>query len=364
MDPKSQLDPARDRVLAAIGGVVESTRFILGPMVAEAERALADKAGAAHGIGVANGTDALVIALRALGVERGDEVVCPAFTFYATAEAIAAVGATPVFADIEPATFCLDPAAVEAAITPRTRAVVAVDLFGHPFDAPRIAEVCRRHGVALLEDAAQAIGASLGGRACGSLGDAATFSFFPTKNLPCFGDGGLIATDREVVADVCRKLRFHGSRDKQTFELVGYNSRLDALQGAILLELLPLLDGWNDARIGVARRYAELGLGELVTLPPVADGARHVYHLFACRSRNRNAVLRQLGERGVEARAYYETALHLQPVFAHLGYREGSLPETERASREILCLPLFVTLDEQRQREVVDAVRAAQAIAA
>src|SRR4051794_11395005 len=252
MDPKSQIDPARDRVLAAIGEVVESTRFILGPKVAEAERALADSVGAAHGIGVANGTDALAIALRALGVERGDEVVCPSFTFYATAEAVAAVGATPVFADIEPATFCIDPDAVDAAITPRTKAVVAVDLFGHPFDAPRLGAVCRRHGVALLEDAGQAIGATLGGRPCGSPGDAATFSFFPTKTLPCFGDGGLVTTDRADVADTARLLRFHGSRDKQTFELVGYNSRLDAIQAAILLELLPLLDGWNEARMAVA----------------------------------------------------------------------------------------------------------------
>jgi dTDP-4-amino-4,6-dideoxygalactose transaminase len=351
-------------VLAAITGVVESTRFILGPKVEEAEQALAGYVGAPHGVGVGNGTDALVIALRALGVERGDEVICPAFTFYATAEAIANVGATPVFADIEPATFCLDPEAVEAAVTERTRAVVGVDLFGHPFDAPRLRAVCERHGLALLEDAAQAIGASLGGERCGTFGDAATFSFFPTKNLPCFGDGGLVTTASAEVADVVRKLRFHGSRDKQTFELVGYNSRLDAMQAAILLELLPLLDGWNEARIAVARRYAELGLGDAVTLPPVADGARHVYHLFACRSGRRNALLAQLGERGIEARGYYATPLHLQPVFAHLGYREGSLPETERAGRENLCLPLFTTLDEARQRAVVEAVRAASAAAA
>jgi dTDP-4-amino-4,6-dideoxygalactose transaminase len=364
MDPKSQLEPAREQVLAAIGEVVESTRFILGPVVQEAEQTLAASVGAAHGIGVGNGTDALFIALRALGVEAGDEVICPSFTFYATAEAVAGVGAVPVFVDIDRDSYCLDPQAVEAAITPRTRAVLAVDIFGHPCDAPALEAICTKHGIALLEDAAQAIGARLGEARCGTFGDAATFSFFPTKNLPCFGDGGLITTDRADVEEVCRKLRFHGSRDKQTFELVGYNSRLDALQAAVLLQLLPLLDGWNEARIAVARRYAEMGLGEVVTLPPVADGARHVYHLFACRSERRNALLAQLGERGIEARGYYAVPLHLQPVFAHLGHREGSLPETERAGRENLCLPLFTTLDEERQQAVVDAVRAAAAVAA
>src|SRR4051794_21585374 len=208
MDPKSQLEPAREHVLAAIGEVVESTRFILGPVVKEAETTLAAYVGATHGIGVGNGTDALFIALRALGVEPGDEVICPSFTFYATAEAIAGVGGVPVFADIDRDTFCLDPQAVEAATTPRTRAVLAVDIFGHPFDAPTLRAIWRKHGIALLEDAAQAIGARLGDEPCGALGDVATFSFFPTKNLPCFGDGGLITTDRADVEEVCRKLRF------------------------------------------------------------------------------------------------------------------------------------------------------------
>ncbi len=202
MDPHSQVAPLLDRVTAAMQDVVRSGRFVLGPRVAEAEERLAARVGAAHGVGVANGTDALVIALEALGIERGDEVICPSFTFFATAEAIARAGAVPVFADIDPATFCLDPEAVAAAVTPRTRAVCAVHLFGHPADAPALRAVCERHGLALLEDAAQAIGARLGDELCGSMGDAATFSFYPTKNLPCFGDGGLITTSDQQVAEV------------------------------------------------------------------------------------------------------------------------------------------------------------------
>jgi dTDP-4-amino-4,6-dideoxygalactose transaminase len=364
MDPHSQVAPLLDRITAAMNDVVASGRFVLGPRVAEAEERLATHVGASYGVGVANGTDAIVIALEALGIEPGDEVICPAFTFFATAEAISRAGAVPVFADIDPATFCLDPEAVAAAVTPRTRAVCAVHLFGHPADAPALRAVCERHGLALLEDAAQAIGATVGGERCGSMGDAATFSFYPTKNLPCFGDGGLITTSDAAVAEASRLLRFHGSRDKVTFDRIGFNSRLDELQAAVLLELEPHLEEWNDRRIAVAARYAELGLGELVGLPAVAEGARHVYHLFVCRTEGRDALKGALRERGIGATSYYDTPLHRQPAFAHLGVREGALPETERAARENLMLPMFVTLDEARQAEVVAAVRDAAAVAA
>jgi dTDP-4-amino-4,6-dideoxygalactose transaminase len=312
----------------------------------------------AHGIGVGNGTDALLIALRALGVEPGDEVICPSFTFYATAEAIAAVGAIPVFADIEDETYNLDPAAVEAAITPRTRAVVAVHLFGHPAAMGPLTAICKRHGLALLEDAAQAYGAWLDGVRCGAIGDAATFSFFPTKNLPCFGDGGLITTPSAEVDRMCRVLRFHGSEDKKTFTQVGYNSRLDELQAAVLLELQPFVDGWNDGRIAVAARYAELGLGDHVVVPAVAPGARHIYHLYVVRSQERDHLAAGLSDAGVSTGTYYTTPLHMQPVFAHLGWAEGSLPVTERCSRECLALPMSPTLGEAAQREVVEAVAA------
>jgi dTDP-4-amino-4,6-dideoxygalactose transaminase len=358
MDPHSQYGAVREQILRAIGEVIDSGRFILGPRVREAETTFARHLGVAHGIGVANGTDALVIALRALGVEPGDEVICPSFTFYATAESIAAIGAIPVFADIEDETYNLDPAAVEAAITSRTRAVVAVHLFGHPAAMRPLTAVCKRHGLALVEDAAQAYGASLDGVRCGALGDAATFSFFPTKNLPCFGDGGLITTPSAEVDRLCRLLRFHGSEDKVTFTHVGYNSRLDELQAAILLELQPLLDGWNDGRIAAAARYAELGLGEHVVLPAVAEGARHIYHLYVVRSQERERLVAELAATGVATGTYYTTPLHLQPVFAHLGYAEGAFPVTERCARECVALPMSPTLGEAAQREVVNAVTA------
>jgi dTDP-4-amino-4,6-dideoxygalactose transaminase len=358
MDPHSQYGAVREQIARALGEVIDSGRFILGPRVREVEETFAADVGAAHGIGVANGTDALLIALRALGVEPGDEVICPSFTFYSTAESIAAIGAVPVFADVEDETYNLDPAAVEAAITPRTRAVMPVHLFGHPAPMEPLGKICRRHGLALLEDAAQAYGAALDGVRCGALGDAATFSFFPTKNLPCFGDGGLITTSSAEVERISRVLRFHGSEDKVTFTEIGYNSRLDELQAAILLQLQPLVEGWNDGRIAAAARYEELGLGEHVVTPAVAPGARHIYHLYMVRTPDRDRLRAGLTEAGIASGVYYTKPLHLQPVFAHLGHAEGSLPVTERCARECLALPMFPTLAEAAQREVVEAVAA------
>jgi dTDP-4-amino-4,6-dideoxygalactose transaminase len=353
----------RERLLAAAADVLDSGRFILGPEVSAFEREAAVYVDAGHGVGVANGTDALVLALRALGVEPGDEVICPAYTFFATPEAIAAAGGTPVFADIEAGGgFQLDPAAVEAAITERTRAVVAVHLYGHPAPMDALKAVCEPRGIPILEDAAQAIGARLDGGACGSLGAAATFSFFPTKNLGGFGDGGLVTTNDADVADRVRILRFHGSRDKQTFEQIGANSRLDELQAALLRVALPELAGWNAARRQAADRYEALGLGEHVELPLTAPGAEQIYHLYVVRTGQRDAFEAAMKERGIGATVYYGRPHHLQPVFAHLGYREGSLPETERAAREAIALPMFPTLSEQQQEEVVAAVKSSVAL--
>jgi len=338
---EAQLPALKERLAA----VVEGGRYILGPEVAGFESEFARYLGVRHVVGVANGTDAITIALRAMGVGPGDHVVVPSFTFYASAEAVATAGATPVFCDIDPATFCVTPETVAAALTPRTKAVVSVDLFGN------VAPDLRRLGLPVLEDAAQAAGGVLGGRRAGSLGDAATFSFFPSKNLPCLGDGGAIATDSDELAERSRVLRFHGSKDKGTFTEVGYNSRLDELQAAALRVLLPELDGWNAARREAAAAYARNGLGEHVELPCRVDGAEHVYHLYVARHGRADLLLAALAGRGIGARAYYRVPVHRQPALA----ADVELPGTDEAARTHLALPMGTQLSEEQVREVVAA---------
>ncbi|HEX5556456.1 MAG TPA: DegT/DnrJ/EryC1/StrS family aminotransferase [Gaiellales bacterium] len=364
MDIRGQYADLLDEVKRSVCEVIDSGRFILGPNMRALEEEIAAATGAGHAVAVGNGTDALVLSLEALGIGAGDEVITTAYTFYATAEAIARVGAAPVFADIDPVTFNLDPRAAEAAVTERTRAIVAVHLYGGPADMPGLREVAGRHGLALIEDAAQAFGAAVNRRGAGSLGDLATFSFFPTKNFPAFGDAGMVVSGSADLAERVRLLRFHGSREKRRFELVGTNSRMDEIQAAVLRRFLPEVAGWNAGRRAAADRYRALGLGDLVELPSEAPGARHVYHLYVVRAAARNDLARALSEAGIGCRAYYDVPLHLQPVFAHLGYRRGDLPETERASDEGLALPMFPTLDEAAQTEVVAAVRAAALAAA
>jgi len=361
MDLSGQWRPLHGAIQSAVQEVIESGVFILGPNVRALEAETAADLGVAHAVGVANGTDALILALRAHGIGAGDEVVCPAYTFYATPESIAAVGATPVFADIDPATYQLDPDAVAAAITPRTRAIMAVHLFGHPAPMGPLRALADQHGLVLIEDAAQAYGASLDGVRCGAIGDIATFSFFPTKNLGGFGDGGLVTTPDEAIAERIRELRFHGSRDKRTFTQVGMNSRLDELQAAILRVLLPELAGWNAARRAVAARYLELGIDRFVAPPATAPGAEPIYHLYMARCPDRDAVQAALKAADVGAVVYYDTPHHLQPVFRDLGYAAGSLPETERAARECIALPMYPTLDADAQAAVVGALEASLA---
>jgi dTDP-4-amino-4,6-dideoxygalactose transaminase len=322
VDVKAQYEPLIPAFREAFDRVVESGRFIFGPEVQAFEEEAAAYLGVPHAIGVANGTDALVLALEAMGVGAGDEVICPSFTFYATAEAIARAGATPVFADIDPASLNLDPEDVERRIGPRTKAIVPVHLFGRPAPLAELAAL----GVPLLEDAAQAFGAE----GIATTGVASTFSFFPTKNLFALGDGGLVAATDDDVADRVRMLRFHGSKDKKTFELVGTNSRLDALQAAFLRISLPHLAGWNASRREGAARYAELGLGDAVELP--ADAPGHVYHMYVVRSPERDRIAAALAEREIASAAYYVTPLHLQPALRYLGWERGSLPETEKAA--------------------------------
>jgi dTDP-4-amino-4,6-dideoxygalactose transaminase len=352
-DNEAQLAPLREEIAARIADVLEHRRFILGPEVRAFEQELAAYLDVGHVVGVANGTDAITIGLRALGIKPGDEVVVPSFTFYATVEAVATAGATPVFCDVDPGTRNVTPDTVRAALTPRTRAVVAVDLFGSPAPISEIREL----GVPVLEDAAQAAGASLGGLRAGALGDVATLSFYPSKNLPCFGDGGAIMTGDGAIAERARTLRFHGSRDKETFTEVGYNSRLDELQATILRVMLPHLEAWSDGRRAVADRYAAAGLGEHVILPTLADGARAAWHLYVVAHPRADELIAQLGERGIEARAYYRTPAHRQPAMT--GYPSGDLPGTDQIARTNLALPMSPSLERDQIEEIVAAVERA-----
>jgi dTDP-4-amino-4,6-dideoxygalactose transaminase len=349
VDVKAQYAPLIPRIEQAFADVLDSGRFILGPNVKAFEEEAASYLGVPHAIGVGNGTDAIVLVLEAMEIGPDDEVICPAFTFYATAEAIARTGATPVFAEIDPATLNLDAEDVAARITPRTKAIVPVHLFGRPAPLAALAEL----GTPLVEDAAQAFGSP----GVATTGIASTFSFFPTKNLFALGDGGLVAATDQELAERVRMLRFHGSRDKKDFHFIGTNSRLDEIQAAVLRIFLEQLDEWTRLRREAATRYAELGLGELVELPDDEPG--HVYHLFVCRSPERDRIRAALTEAGIGNAHYYLPPLHLQPALRHLGYAEGSLPETERASAENFSVPLWAGIAPEQQERVVEAVRAA-----
>jgi dTDP-4-amino-4,6-dideoxygalactose transaminase len=353
VDVKAQYAPFLPRIREAIDGVLESGEFILGPNVAAFEREAADYLGVRDSVGVANGTDALVLVLDALGVGRGDEVICPAFTFYATAEAIARRGATPVFADIDASTMNLEAEDVAARITKRTKAILAVHLFGRPAPLAELVQL----GVPVIEDAAQAFGSPDVART----GIASTFSFYPTKNLFCIGDGGLVSTDDPDLAERVRMLRFHGSRDKVDFELIGYNSRLDELQAAVLRIFLAELDGWVAERREAAARYAELGLGAACDLPEDEPG--HVYHLFVCRSPERDRIRAALKEAAIGSAVYYTTPLHLQNAFSDLGYGHGSLPVTEQLALDNFSVPLWAGIDADAQERVVSVVQAAAPVA-
>jgi len=353
VDVKAQYEPLLPRIREAIDGVLASGEFILGPNVGAFEREAADYLGVGDAVGVANGTDALVLVLDALDIGSGDEVICPAFTFYATAEAIARRGATPVFAEVDAATMNLDPEDVAARITQRTKAIIAVHLFGRP--AP-MAELTRL-GVPVIEDAAQAFGSPEIGRT----GVASTFSFYPTKNLFALGDGGLVSTDDPELAERVRMLRFHGSRDKVDFQLLGYNSRLDEIQAAVLRLFLAELDGWIALRREAAARYAELGLGAACDLPEDEPG--HAYHLFVCRSAERDRIRSALEDARIGSAVYYRTPLHLQPALSFLGHAPGSLPVTEQLGRENLSVPLWAGIDSAAQERVVSVVQAAAPVA-
>ncbi|HEX8074160.1 MAG TPA: DegT/DnrJ/EryC1/StrS family aminotransferase [Thermoleophilaceae bacterium] len=353
----TSLERHHDALAERLEAVVRSGRYILGPEVSAFEEEFAAYLGVRHCVGVANGTDALTIALRALGVEPGDEVVMPSLTFYATAEAAVNAGAAPVFCDVDPDTYCVTRETVAAAVTERTRAIVPVHLFGNVVDAGELRDL----GVPVLEDAAQAAGATLGDRRAGGLADAATFSFFPSKNLGGLGDGGAVVTDRDDVAEAARMLRFHGSKDKQTFERVGYNSRLDSLQAAALRVLLPELDGWTRARRAAAAAYEERGLGHVpgIRLPRPAPGAGHAYHLYVARHDRAEELIAALGDNDVQARGYYRVPVHRQPSMARFGGESLELPVTDEIARTNVALPMGTDLPDEDVGRVVEACQVA-----
>jgi len=363
LDLKMQFACIRDEVMAAVTRVLESQQFILGPEVALFEREFATKFNAEHAVGCASGTDALILALMAAGVGRGDEVITSAFSFIATAGSIALAGAKPVFVDIDPRTFNIDPQKIEAAITSKTRAIMPVHLFGLPADLDPIVALAKKRNLLVIEDAAQAVGSRYSGRFIGTFGEFGCFSFFPSKNLGGAGEGGLITTGNPEMAERLRMLRVHGSRKKYFHDILGTNSRLHALQAAVLRVKLNHLDAWAAGRENRAARYRELfeqaRLSGFITYPATpGNGLHHVYNQFTIRAERRDELKEYLGLQGIPSEIYYPLGIHLQAAFAHLGYREGQLPESEKASREVLSLPVFPELTDAQQDLVVNGIAA------
>ncbi|HEU4569994.1 MAG TPA: DegT/DnrJ/EryC1/StrS family aminotransferase [Gemmatimonadales bacterium] len=362
LDLVAQYRTIQAEVTKALQAVIDRQGFIMGAEVGQLEQAVAKVCATKHGVACASGTDALLIPLRTLGLKPGDEVIAPAFTFFATAGAIHNAGGTPVFVDIDPVTFNASAAAIEAAITPRTRAIVVVHLYGQMAEIEKIAAIAKRRGLALIEDGAQAIGArrKVDGtwRHVGELGTVGTLSFFPTKNLGGWGDGGMMVTQDDAVAAHLRSQRLHGGTREYYHDEVGLNSRLDTLQAAVLLAKLPHLAAWNEARRRLAHRYDERLAGLAAVATPAVDPANeHIYHQYTIRAERRDQLTEHLKAKGIGHKVYYPLALHLQPCFAHLGGKPGMLPETEKAQAEVVSLPIYPELTEAQQDEVVAAIR-------
>jgi dTDP-4-amino-4,6-dideoxygalactose transaminase len=360
LDLSLQYQPLRDEILAAVTRVCDSQRYIMGPEVEGLETELARLLGVDHAVAVSSGSDALLVALMALGVGTGDEVVTSTYSFFATVGAIVRIGATPVLVDIDPVTYNMDPESVSRAVTPRTRAILPVHLFGLSADLDPILDEASRSGIAVVEDAAQAIGATYKARPVGSLGTFGCFSFFPSKNLGAFGDAGLVTTGDPALAARARVLRDHGMQPRYFHQLVGGNFRMDALQAAVLRVKAPHLYAWTEARRINASRYVRLfrdaGLEGRVVLPTEPRDCRHIFNQFVIRAPDRDGLKHHLDERGIGSEIYYPVPLHLQPCFVDLGYRAGAFPEAERAARETLAIPIFGELTHDAQRLVVETI--------
>jgi dTDP-4-amino-4,6-dideoxygalactose transaminase len=362
LDLVAQYQTIKDEVLPALQSVIERQQFIMGPEVGQLEGEIARLSQVQHAIACASGTDALLLPLKALKLQPGDEVIAPAFTFFATAGAIHNAGGTPVFVDIDPATFNLSPDAVAAAVTPRTRAVVAVHLYGQMAAMERLLEISQARSIPIIEDAAQAIGARRrvdgAWRVAGELGWVGALSFFPSKNLGAWGDGGMMLTQDYRVAERLRKLRLHGGAKQYHHEEIGTNSRLDTVQAAVLLVKLRHLAAWSSARRARAARYTAAFEGHPAICPPRIDPANeHIFHQYTVRVDRRDALLVHLKAQGIGHAVYYPTPLHLQPCFADLGYRQGSLPVTEEATANVVSLPIYPELTDAQQDVVIEAVK-------
>jgi len=361
LDLKEQNAALRPEIEAALARVLDSNGFILGVEVAALEKELAEYCGVKHAIGCASGSDAILLALMAADVGPGDEVITTPYSFFATVSSITRLGATPVFVDIEPGTYNIDPARMEAAITERTKAIEPVHLYGQCADMEAINSIARDRGIAVVEDAAQAIGAEENGTRAGAMGDIGCFSFYPSKNLGGMGDGGFVTTNDDALAKKLTALRVHGAEERYYHKYVGVNSRLDGFQGAVLRVKLPHLDGWTDARQANAERYRQLftdaGLTEHIGLPFVRQNCRHIYNQYVVRVPGKRDELRSyLTEHGVGTDIYYPVPLHLQECFAYLGYKRGDMPESERAAEETLALPIYPELRGEQQEHVVATI--------
>lgn len=360
LDLKAQYATIKDEIQAAVNSVLENQHFILGPEVKALEKEIAEYCGTKYAVGVASGTDALILGLKACGIGPGDEVIVPSFSFIATADCVSLLGGTPVFADIQPDTYNIDPAKIEALITPRTKAIIPVHLYGQAADMDPILALAKKHNLKVLEDTAQAIGATYKGRRVAGLGDIGCISFFPSKNLGGYGDGGMVVTNSEEIYRHLVSLRAHGSTKKYFSEEQGWNSRLDELQAGILRVKLRHLDDWSSNRRKVADTYDRLlsGLREVVT--PARNGfGDHVFHQYTVRVPHRDALQKQLAALGVTTMVYYPTAMHLQPIYESLGYCEGTLPITESACQQVLSLPMFPELQLEQIEYVVQSLHQA-----
>jgi len=356
VDLLTQYDSIKNEIDTAVLDVIRSGQYILGKEVKELEENIAKYLGSKHAVGCASGTDALQIAMMALNIGPGDEVITTAFTFVATAETIALLGAKPVYVDIRETDYNIDPSKIESAITDKTKAIIPVHLYGHPAPMDEIMEIAKKHNIAVIEDTAQAIGAEYNGTKVGTFGPFGCISFFPSKNLGAFGDGGMITTDDETLARKARMITNHGSSERYKHSEIGVNSRLDTIQAAILLVKLKYLDTWNDNRRQAASRYSDLLKGLPVTTPGELRGSYHIYHQYTLRCEQRDALSNHLKEKNIPHAIYYPIPLHLQEAYTYLGYSKGDLPVTEKLTDEVLSLPMHSELTGEQQQFITNTI--------